>query len=83
MRLSSVSLEMASARTSCSLKSAKRFTASPRRLEGLNVEASGDGHLMAARRADAGRANIANGCRGVLHIARGFSGAETDSMRRG
>jgi hypothetical protein len=38
---------------------------------------------MAARRADAGRANIANGCRGVLHIARGFSGAETDSMRRG
>ena len=33
---------------------------------------------MAARRANAGRANDANGCRGVLHIARGFSGAETD-----
>ena len=38
---------------------------------------------MAARRANTGGANVANGCRGVLHIARGFSGAETDSMRRG
>ena len=38
---------------------------------------------MAARRANTGRANVANGCWGVLHIARGFSGAETDSMRRG
>jgi hypothetical protein len=37
MRLSSVSLEMASARTSCSLKSAKRFTASPRWLEGPSI----------------------------------------------
>ena len=34
MRLSSSSLEMASARTSCSLKSAKRLTASPRWLGG-------------------------------------------------
>ena len=34
MQLSSSSFEMATARTSCSLKSAKRFTTSPRWLGG-------------------------------------------------